>query len=76
MAIRDRLALTGDERMLQDTLREFLGAQLPSAALRSMLDCDHGYSTQLHARLISELGLAHPEAAEVLGDRQAEACVA
>jgi alkylation response protein AidB-like acyl-CoA dehydrogenase len=78
MAMRDRLALTGDERMLQDTLREFLGAQLPSAALRSMLDCDHGYSTQLHARLISELGLGGltiPEDFGGLGMSQAEACV-
>jgi alkylation response protein AidB-like acyl-CoA dehydrogenase len=79
MTIRDRLALTDDERMLQATLREFLTAQLPSAALRSALDSDVGYSTRLHARLISELGLGGltiPADFGGLGLSQAEACVA
>jgi len=78
MAIRDRLALTGDERTLQGTLREFLTAQLPSATLRSVLDSDTGYSTQLHARLSGELGLGGltiPEDFGGLGMSQAEACV-
>src|SRR3984957_7360110 len=78
MTIRDRLALTDDERMLQATLREFLAARLPSAELRSALDSDAGYSTSLHARLISELGLGGltiPEDFGGLGLSQAEACV-
>jgi alkylation response protein AidB-like acyl-CoA dehydrogenase len=78
MAIRDRLALTDDERTLQGTLRKFLTAELPSAALRSVLDSDTGYSRQLHARLISELGLGGltiPEDFGGLGMSQAEACV-
>ncbi|HEY3735480.1 MAG TPA: acyl-CoA dehydrogenase family protein [Streptosporangiaceae bacterium] len=78
MTIRDRLALTDDERMLQATLREFLTARLPSAELRSALDSDAGYSMTLHARLISELGvggLTIPEDFGGLGLSQAEACV-
>jgi alkylation response protein AidB-like acyl-CoA dehydrogenase len=78
MAIKDRLALTDDERTLQGTLREFLEAQLPSAALRSVLDGDTGYSTQLHARLTGELGLGGltiPEDFGGLGMSEAEACV-
>jgi alkylation response protein AidB-like acyl-CoA dehydrogenase len=78
MAIRDRLALTDDERALQGTLREFLEAQLPSLALRSVLDGDTGYSTQLHARLTGELGLGGltiPEDFGGLGMSEAEACV-
>ncbi len=78
MPIRDRLALTGDERTLQGTLREFLEAQLPSLALRSVLDGDSGYSTQLHTRLTGELGLGGltiPEDFGGLGMSEAEACV-
>src|SRR5487761_330932 len=78
MAIRDRLALTGDERILAGTLRDFLGAEQPSAALRSVLDSDTGYSRQLHARLISELGLGGltiPEDFGGLGMSVAEASV-
>src|SRR5487761_1381173 len=78
MAIRDRLALTGDERILAGPLRDFLGAEQPSAALRSVLDSDTGYSRQLHARLISELGLGGltiPEDFGGLGMSVAEASV-
>ena len=78
MTIRDRLALTGDERMLQGTLREFLDAQLTSAALRSMVGSDLGYSTQLHTRLTGELGLGGltiPEDFGGLGMSAAEACM-
>src|SRR5487761_1852003 len=78
MAIRDRLALTDDERTLAGTLRDFLGAHLPAAALRSMADSDTGYDAQLHARLTSELGLGGltiPAEFGGLGMGQAEACV-
>ena len=78
MAIRDRLALTGDEQELQGTLRDFLTAQLPPAALRSALDSGTGYSVSLHARLTGELGLGGltiPEEFGGLGMSQAEACV-
>src|SRR5487761_1495545 len=69
MAIRDRLALTGDERILAGTLRDFLGAEQPSAALRSVLDSDTGYSRQLHARLMRELGLGGLATSEDCGGR-------
>ena len=58
MAIRDSLALTEDERALRDALRGILADQLPSAALRAMIDTEPGYRPELHARLAAELGLA------------------
>ena len=58
MAIRDSLALTEDERALRDALRGILADQLPSAALRAMIDTEPGYGPELHARLAAELGLA------------------
>ena len=78
MAIRDSLALTGDQRALRDTVRDFLAGQLPSAALRGMLDTDPGYSRELHARLAGELGLAGltvPGEFGGLGLGPAEACL-
>ena len=57
MAIRDTLALTGDQRALRDTVRDFLAGQLPSASLRGMMGTGPGYSPELHARLAGELGL-------------------
>ncbi|MDQ2815423.1 MAG: acyl-CoA/acyl-ACP dehydrogenase, partial [Actinomycetota bacterium] len=58
MSIPDSPALDERSRDLQDTLRGVLADQLSSAALRSSLDTDTGYDTQLHARLAGELGLA------------------
>jgi alkylation response protein AidB-like acyl-CoA dehydrogenase len=78
MPTGDRLALTADERALAATLRDFLAAELPSAALRSVLDTGTGYSAQLHRRLISELGvggLTIPEDFGGLGMSEAEAFV-
>jgi alkylation response protein AidB-like acyl-CoA dehydrogenase len=78
MAIRDSLALTEDQRALQDTLRGFLTTRLPPAELRGMLEKDPGYSPELHARMARELGLAGltiPERFGGLGLSQAEACV-
>ena len=70
--------LTGDQRALRDTLRGFLVAELPTAALRAALETDAGYSPQLHTRLAGELGLAGltiPGEFGGLGLSQAEACV-
>jgi alkylation response protein AidB-like acyl-CoA dehydrogenase len=78
MAIRDSLALDEDSRALQDTLRGVLADQLSSAALRSSLDTGTGYDAVLHARLVSELGLAGLTIPEEFGGRglsQAEAGV-
>ena len=78
MAIRDSLALTGDQRALRDTVRDFLAGQLPSAALRGMLDTDPGYRPELHARLAGELGLTGLTVPGEFGGRglgPAEACV-
>lgn len=57
MALRDRLALSADERELQSTLRGFLAERQPSAALRAAADSDAGFDTRLHDRLVRELGL-------------------
>ena len=78
MAIRDSLALTGDQRALRDTVRDFLAGQLPSAALRGVLDTGPGYSPELHARLAGELGLTGLTVPGEFGGRglgPAEACV-
>jgi len=78
MAIRDSFALTGDQRALRDTVRDFLAGQLPSAALRGMLDTGPGYSPELHTRLAGELGLTGvtvPGEFGGLGLGPAEACV-
>jgi len=78
MAIRDALALTEDQRALRDTLRGFLADQLPSAALRAMIDTEPGYRPDLHARLGTELrltGLTIPGEFGGRGLSQAEACV-
>jgi alkylation response protein AidB-like acyl-CoA dehydrogenase len=78
MAIRDPLALTGDQRALRDAVRRFLADQLPSAALHAMLDTGPGYRPDLHARLAGELGLAGltvPRQFGGAGLGPAEACV-
>jgi alkylation response protein AidB-like acyl-CoA dehydrogenase len=78
MAIRDSLALTEDQRALRDTLRGFLADQLPSAALRAMIDTQPGYAPDLHARLGTELGLTGLTIPGEFGGRgvsQAEASV-
>ena len=78
MAIRDALALTEDQRALRDTLRGFLADQLPSAALRAMIDTQPGYAPDLHARLGTELGLTGLTIPGEFGGRglsQAEASV-
>ena len=78
MTVGDGSDLTGDQRALRDTLRGFLAAELPTAALRAALETDAGYSPQLHTRLAAELGLAGltiPGEFGGLGLSQAEACV-
>ncbi len=78
MAESDALALSQDQRALQDTLRGFLAGQLPSAVLRAALETEVGYSPELHARLAGELGLTGltiPEEFGGLGMSQAEASV-
>ena len=78
MTVGDGSDLTGDQRALRDTLRGFLVAELPTAALRAALETDAGYSPQLHTRLAAELGLAGltiPGEFGGLGLSQAEACV-
>ena len=78
MAMRESLALTGDQRALQDTVRGFITDQVSSAELRCSLDSETGYSPELHARLASELGLCGltiPEEFGGLGRSQVEACV-
>jgi alkylation response protein AidB-like acyl-CoA dehydrogenase len=78
MAIRDSLALTEDQRALRDTVRAFLAAQLPAAALRQAVEADPGYRPDLHARLASELkltGLTVPEEFGGLGLGEVEASV-
>ena len=78
MPIRGPLALSDEQRALRDTLRGFLAGQLPSAALRVMIDTEPGYSPELHARLAAELGLAGLTIPEEFGGRglsQAEASV-
>ena len=74
----DTLALSEDQHALQDTLRGFLADQLPSTALRTALETEAGYSPELHARLVGELGLTGltiPEDYGGLGMSQAEASV-
>jgi len=78
MADRDTLALSEDQRALQDTLRGFLAGQLPCAALRAALDTGAGYSPELHARLTGGFGLVAltiPRMFGGLGLSQAEASV-
>ena len=78
MTIRDALALTEDQRVLRDTLRDVLANQLPSAVLRGTVNADPGYRPELHARLTRELGLAGltvPTKFGGLGLGQVEACV-
>jgi alkylation response protein AidB-like acyl-CoA dehydrogenase len=78
MAIRESLALSEDQRALQDTLRGFLTDQLSFVELRRSLNSTDGYSPELHARLAGELGLCGltiPEHLGGLGKSQAEACV-
>jgi alkylation response protein AidB-like acyl-CoA dehydrogenase len=78
MTVGDGSDLTGDQRALRDTLRGFLVTELPTAALRAVVETDAGYSPQLHTRLAAELGLAGltiPGEFGGLGLSQAEACV-
>ncbi len=78
MAIRDSIALSEDQRALQDRVRGVLADQLSSGALHSGLDSHPGYGAELHARLTSEMGLAGltiPEEFGGLGLSPAEACV-
>ena len=78
MTSSDTLALSEDQHALRDTLRKFLADQLPSDALRAMLETPGGYGPELHARLAAELGLAGltiPEELGGLGLSQAEASV-
>jgi alkylation response protein AidB-like acyl-CoA dehydrogenase len=78
MAIRDSIDLSEDQYALQDTLRGFLTGQLSSAELRSALDNDPGYSQELHARLLGEIGLGALMVPEEFGGRgpsQVETCV-
>lgn len=60
------------------TLRAVLTSELPGPALRSALNGDPGYSTDLHARLADELGLSGltiPREFGGLGKSQVEACL-
>jgi alkylation response protein AidB-like acyl-CoA dehydrogenase len=78
MAIRDSLALSQDQRALQERVRVFLAEKVSPGELYSALDSQAGYGPDLHARLTSELGLAGltiPEEFGGLGLSQAEACV-
>lgn len=78
MTVSDGSDLTGDQRALRDALRGFLVTELPTAALRAVLETDAGYGPQLHTRLAAELGLARltiPGEFGGLGLSQAEACV-
>ena len=78
MAESDTLALSEDQHALQRTLRGFLTDQLPSEALRAVLETEVGYSPELHGRLAGELGLTAltiPEEFGGLGMSQAEASV-
>ena len=78
MAIRDSLALSQEQRALQESVRTFLAEKISPGELHLALDSQAGYSPELHARLISELGLAGltiPEEFGGLGLSQAEACV-
>jgi alkylation response protein AidB-like acyl-CoA dehydrogenase len=78
MTIRDALALTEDQRVLRDTLRDILADQLPLDVLRGVVKADPGYRPELHARLTRELGLAGltvPAKFGGLGLGQVEACV-
>ena len=78
MATSDTLALSEVQHALRDTLRGLLADQLPPAALRAALETEVGYSTELHARLAEELGLAGltiPEKFGGLGMSQADASV-
>jgi alkylation response protein AidB-like acyl-CoA dehydrogenase len=79
MVIPDPLALTEDQRGLRDSLRACLADQLPSAALRAMIDTEPGYRASLHAQLAATFGLAGLAIPERFGGRalsQAEASVA
>jgi alkylation response protein AidB-like acyl-CoA dehydrogenase len=72
------MAISEDQRPLQDALRGFLADQLPPASLRAALETPAGYSPELHARLATELGLtglAIPREFGGLGLSQAEASV-
>jgi alkylation response protein AidB-like acyl-CoA dehydrogenase len=74
----ETLPLSKDQQALQDTLRGFLADQLPSTALRSAVETQAGYSPELHARLVGELGLAGLTIPREFGGRglsQAEASV-
>ncbi len=79
MVIPGPLALTEDQRGLRDTLRACLADQLPSAALRAMIDTEPGYRPSLHAQLAATFGLAGLTIPERFGGRalsQAEAGMA
>jgi alkylation response protein AidB-like acyl-CoA dehydrogenase len=78
MADRDTLALSEDQRALQDTLRGYLADQFPCPVLRAALETGAGYSPELHARLAGGFGLAAltiPRVFGGLGMSQAEASV-
>src|SRR5579862_7566614 len=79
MVTSDPLALTEDQRGLRDTLRARLADQLPSAALRVMIDAEPGYRASLHAQLAATFGVAGLTIPERFGGRalsQTEAGVA
>jgi alkylation response protein AidB-like acyl-CoA dehydrogenase len=78
MAIRDSLDLSQEQRALQESVRTFLAEKVSPGELHLALDSQPGYGPELHARLISELGLAGltiPEEFGGLGLSQAEAGV-
>ena len=68
MAIRDSLALSQDQRALQESVRVFLAEKVSPGEMHSALDGQPGYSPELHARLTSELGLAGLTIPEEFGD--------
>jgi len=78
MAIRDSLALSEDQRALQESVRVFLAEKVSPGELHSALDTQPGYGPEVHARLTTELGLVGltiPEEFGGLGLSQAEASV-
>jgi len=75
MTIRGSLE---DQPALHDSLRGYLTDHLSAAELRSMLDSEPGYNSDLHARLCRDLNLAALTIPEEFGGRgmsQPEACM-
>jgi alkylation response protein AidB-like acyl-CoA dehydrogenase len=78
MTTGESLALSEDQRALQDTVRGFLTDDPASAELRGSLDSETGYSGKLHARMAGELGLCGLTIPEEFGGRglsPVEACI-